>query len=394
MKITLSRQDMDDIVNGATILGCGGGGPLVLGHALVEQLRGLDQEVVLVASEEVADDACLAVSAVAGSPNAALTGGAFPYQVAVDSFNGLQQRLDITFTHVLPGEVGAGNTLIPMFAAAKNEIPVVDASGSPRAMPTFDLTTFNGKVPISPIMIADDHTLIYYEATERKPGARSNAAVADSTARAILSSGTFPDFAGVSMFTMSGADLKAHGCLGTMSRAQQLGARLRAAKEGGDDPVEAVADELGGHVLFVGDEITDAEASGGGFDHGTFTLRSGHVEVRLIAQNETIVGYRSDRSEPIAISPDFLCYLTTDGQPFSNATADIEKYAAGKKVALIGSPATNFGYRSSEVVERWMSVAQGLGYGGAFIPIEELNGWGSDDDIARASGHSSTGAVA
>src|SRR5690349_7637614 len=110
---TLSRQDLDDILAGACVLGCGGGGPLVLGHELVEDVVKLGATLGmprLRAPEHVADDAMTAVSAVAGSPTASVS-GAFPYQVATSAFQALDEQLvdqqKPRLACVLPGELGA-----------------------------------------------------------------------------------------------------------------------------------------------------------------------------------------------------------------------------------------------------------------------------------------------
>ena len=108
----------------------------------------------------------------------------------------------------------------------------------------------------------------------------------------------------------------------------------------------------------------------------------------LVAQNENILGWTSRHPEPIGLGPDFLCYLTEDGHPFSNADTDIAAQAEKdhKRIALIGAPASKFGYRSPEVVDAWMGCIGGLGYAGPFVPIEDLPSWPKDRGGASGGG--------
>ena len=56
----LSQQDLEDIVNGATIMGSGGGGPVEIGERTVTELVEWGQPVQLVSPDEVDDDALMA----------------------------------------------------------------------------------------------------------------------------------------------------------------------------------------------------------------------------------------------------------------------------------------------------------------------------------------------
>ncbi|MGC9962004.1 MAG: DUF917 domain-containing protein [Acidimicrobiales bacterium] len=370
----LDTQDLEDILNGACILACGGGGPYSLGQKLVAAIAALPV-VDFVDPSDVDGAAQMAVSAGVGSPDAAMLPGKPNIgDVAVTAYDALAEHLGVTFPYVLPGEVGAANSLVPVYVAAKKGLPVVDVSGAPRAMPLFDMTSFEGHVPVTPVMMTDGTTEVCFDA--ERNGAPSSQ-VADQTARAIVSGGSFGDIAGVAMFPMTGSQMQNFGMQHTLSRARDLGATLRRAKDGGHDPVEAVADFLGGRVLFMADTFVQREQSGGGFDIGFVDLKNTDGTVTLIAQNENIFGWTFAHAEPIGLGPDFLCYLTEDGHPFSNADPDIPARAEKehKRIALIGVPASNFGYRTPSVIEAWMGCIGALGYAGPFVPIEQLPSW-------------------
>ncbi|MCP6756220.1 DUF917 domain-containing protein, partial [Klebsiella pneumoniae] len=80
-----------------------------------------------------------------------------------------------------------------------------------------------------------------------------------------------------------------------------------------------------------------AESTAGGFDTGvtTITTSDKSKKVWIYNQNENIIAWDDKRDTPIGMAPDLLCYLTTDGIPFTNA--DLSR-AKGKQVALIGAP--------------------------------------------------------
>jgi hypothetical protein len=248
-----------------------------------------------------------------------------------------------------------------MIPAAKSGLPLVDASGSPRAIPMLTQCTF-ADLPTAPVMVADTETQISYNAP--------SAAVADSALRGIVGSGDFPDFAGVALWAMNGATMRSRALPGTLSRAQAVGAALRKAVSSGQDPVKAVCGALPkARVLFQGENLQFTESSGGGFDVGTVTLDSGSARLIIYNQNENLIAWICGSNRPLAMAPDLICYLTTEGQPFSNATPDIVTFAKGKEVAVIGVPAADLGFATPPIVAAFAPLLTQLGYPGPFVPL-------------------------
>lgn len=368
----LSTQDLNDLLNGACILGSGGGGPLTIGSQIIAYLEGLGAPVLLADPDsDVADDQTMAVSAVAGSPDAA-GDGSFPMEIAglaFDALNTLRSAQgDGDFAFVLPGEVGAGNSLIPMTVAAQRRIPVVDAAGARRAIPTLTVCTYAGhRLVIEPLVVGGT-------TADGKPQIVSftapSAAVAEGPLRGIISGAGYAGYAGVAFWAMAGVAMKDAAIKGTTSYAIGLGRALREGKAAGKDPVQLVADYLGGYVLFTGAMLGGQEQTQGGFDLGQVSLydEDSGATATVINQNENLIAW-SDRSpRPLAIAPDLICYLTTDGEPFSNADLAVAK---GKRVALIGAP-SGPELRSPPILDAFRTVLLGVGYGGQYLPIEEL----------------------
>lgn len=359
---TLSKQDLQDLLNGACILSSGGGGPYSIGEQIIAQLK---KPVQLISPSDVDDAATMAIAAAVGSPDAA---GAAPFPMdiaplAFDALNALHRSATgKDFDYVLPGEVGSGNTFIPMTVAAGKGIPIVDAAGARRSVPTLTTSTYNNpKAPISPIVVASPKSTVSFTAQD--------AARAEGPLRSIISAGGFGEFAGVAFWTMTGQVMKEVAVQGATTYALELGRLLRRelAKKGKKDPVKAVCDYLGGHVIITGDIANQTENTAGGFDSGAVTITTPDKSrtVWVYNQNENLIAWDSQRDTPIAMAPDLLCYLTTDGIPFTNA--DLAR-AQNKQVALIGAPA-DAALRQPAMIAAFLTVLQGLGYAGPYVPI-------------------------
>lgn len=364
--VTLHRRELLDIVNGSCVLGSGGGGPIGLGVAMAEYLAGRSPAVRLVAADQVPGDARMAISAAFGSPDAAA--GITPEklsEVAVRAYDGLATVAGSAFSHVVLGEIGAGNALIPMLVAQAKDLPLVDAAGAPRAMPLFAncvLADPAADTPISPIAFSNGSDVF----TATAP----NAELADPLLRGIVSEPSlFPELGGIAFWALDGTAMRAHMLTGALTRAWKLGATLRTAPAGGK--VEAVRKALGGRLLFVGDHISATEDTGAGFDMITVTLTAldGSTQLVVHGQNESLIAWRSDRTEPIAMAPDLICWLTEDGRPFSNASGDIATVGPTTKVAVIGVAAASLGYGSQYVVGSFEPLLRSMGYPGPRVTI-------------------------
>jgi hypothetical protein len=356
---TLSPTDLDDIVNGACLYGAGGGGPFTLGASLAKQIVSRGAPVVLAEPAEMtAADSCC-VSAGVGSPDAAA--GGFPLDAAAHAFDALGRVQGGAFTHVMPAELGAANSIVPMTVAALRGIPILDAAGSYRAVPEIEQSTFATRgAPIGTVVLANASQEVYF------PG--SDPPTADATMRAIISGGTFKEDAGVALWAMDGTTAQSVALPGTTSRALELGAALREALASGADPVAAVCAFLGGTVLIRGRIASSSEQTGGGFDVGVVEIESSSLSVRVINQNENLVAWTSTSSAPVALAPDLIVFMTADGQPFSNADLELAK---GKDVVVITAP-VDAAMRDPKMIAAFMPVLRAAGYGGPWEPVEKL----------------------
>jgi DUF917 family protein len=321
--------------------------------------------VYLVPAINVPDNVYTAVSAFVGSPDAAAN-QVLDFSVAATAFNALSKTVNTPFAYVLPGEVGAGNSLIPMAVAVDNNIPVIDAAGAPRAIPGFLMVSYAAAgIPASPMILADKNNQVTINCKN---------AIADPVTRGVISGNVFPEDAGIAFWTMNGKTLNVPGnaVRGTTSQAMAIGQALAYAIGTGQDPVQAVMQnmEKPNFVLCTGTIKNSSEATSGGFDFGTVVIAADDgSEVTIYNQNENLIAFSNKSYVPLAMGPDLICYLTTKGQVFSNA--DLDTLPPGAKVAVIGVPARVM--RTPFILNQFAIALAGIGYAGSYVPIEKLN---------------------
>ena len=366
----LDRQHLEDILVGATFLGSGGGGPRRIGQQIIDSLIEAGTLPKLVALEDLPADAWGAVSAFAGSP-ASVSGATFDWSPATEAFEKMRawaqahERPPASF--VIPAELGGGNSFIPLAVAATlgDPLALVDTAGARRAVPSLTDTTFAQDARrLSPMILASADKHMHMTVAIPNPTA------ADDVLRAVVGNVQgFNNVAGIAVWPLTAEELTKSSIGGATSYARGLGEAIRNAPAGGK--IEAALAYTQGVLLAEGTITKIDAATAGGFDHNTVEIDAGaRRAVRVFSQNENLIAYSSDRAAPLCMAPDLLCYLTPEGVPFSNADPELAK---GTRVALIGVPAPER-MREPYFIEQFLKHLQGLGYGGSFVPVENLRG--------------------
>lgn len=351
----LTAQDLDDLLNGAAVLGAGGGGPRSIGQQIIDRLVAAGTLPQLVDPADLPDDALGAVSAFAGAPDAVT--GDFDYTPALTAFTALSAKAAAPLAFVLPGEVGAGNTFIPMAVAAglTPALPVVDCAGARRAIPALGEDTYAAAgVPIAPMIIASPTQTLGLDVPD--------AITADAVLRGVIDG--LGDNAGIAMWTMTGATVRTAAVLGTTRYALALGRTIRQAPAGGK--VAAAVAFLGGTVLGHGPIKSHGETTSGGFDLGTTVVACDDGSVLTIYnQNENLIAWSSKSAAPLAMAPDLICFLTDDGVGFSNADPQA---APGTVVTVVAQPSVP-AMRAPFIVDQFRAQLAAIGYAGPYVPF-------------------------
>ena len=350
--LTLSSDDLESILQGACFLGSGGGGPLDLGRQFIDDIAKTGNPVRVVDVASVPADATGAIAAGVGSPTAAESG--FPSDAPGVAWKELERIVGHSLGYLVPAEIGAGNTFIPFLLSAQTGLPVIDGAGADRAVPALQLCTYAAAgVPLGTVVLGNSDLVLSF--------ATADPAVADSAMRALLGGGVFDEDAGSALWAMDGQQIGQGAIRGTTSRALQVGKLLKDPT----DPVQAVVSYLGGSVLVRGTITEIGEVTGGGFDTGHVTITASGSDgdsVTVVNVNENLIAYSGQSATVLATAPDLLCFMTIDGQAFSNAEA--QTYADSKaEVALILVPSSPQ-MRSDYLLDGFEAVLRSVGYYG------------------------------
>lgn len=377
--------DLNDIMVGAHLYASGGGCALENGQQLINQIIKLYPKdavkVPLISPKDIKSDEYVAVSAAMGAPQSFLELGfgkspVRAFQAHQSSMVRLLKDPTFKFSGIVPVETGVMAHSMCLLVAAILDIPIVDGDGGGRAFPLLQMATFarpieHHPIPVSPAIlcseedIAQQGTTISFEQNE--------ASTVDKLTRAIISCNVgFKNRASLSCFAMDGAALRVPGRLvwNTLTRAKTVGSALRQAIAQKSKPVDTVLSLTHGVKLFEGELHDVANATMGGFDTLTITLKRGKDAVVIVAKNENMLVWSNDRSAPLAMAPDIIAYMTPEGQVLGNSEiTELFKKGQRPMVSLLGIPADKE-IINDYFIQQFQSVFQQHGYYGAYVPLK------------------------
>lgn len=134
----IGLDDLADIATGAAILGTGGGGDPYIGRLMARAALRENGPVRLTPLAELPDDAVVLPVASMGAPTVMVEKlpAADELSNAVEALCGYLGRRP---THLACAEAGGVNSLIPVAAAARTGLPLIDADGMGRAFPELQM---------------------------------------------------------------------------------------------------------------------------------------------------------------------------------------------------------------------------------------------------------------
>lgn len=361
---TLGEAEMDHILNGAAFFSSGGGGPRRMAERMLADVRRRVDHVSLQTLASVEPEGVYAVTAYLGAPEAGAEEQT--YEAPTNAVRRLEGTLGKKLSGVVPVEIGAVSCSAPMTVAARLGIPVIDCDGAGRSVPEMTMLTYAVRCGhIAPVVMATEHakdvegqSVVLHLA---------DAAQAEEMARPIVSSATFGNLGGLALWAMTGAELRGAAVGGTVSWAQHLGAALERAREERRDPVPVILEFLQGTgaLLFRGRVTKVQQTTAGGFDCGLIEIMGeGGERVVIYNQNESLIAWRKDRSAPLIMSPDLMCYVTPRGRGMSNADL-----VTGEELALIGVEARP-DLKAPEIVRAFQELLGDIGYQGPYAPFD------------------------
>lgn len=325
MRRELGAEDAQNAIWGGSVLACGGGGWVKHGEVM-GQLATSVGKPVLVSLDEVPDDATVATVSAIGAP--AAEGWEMRPVDYVRALQVLQENVGSKIVGTLTAQNGSSTTLNGWIQSAMLGTWVLDVAGDLRAHPTgkqggLGLTTRPGYETVQVVTGGSRAKMGgALEVITKGPVPITDDVLRDVSVRAggFIASARNP---------VEAKWVKAHGAVGAISYALELGAKMRAASDArrgarttSDAVIDAVIQHTGGKVVAEGPvRIPTPLVTRGGWDHGSFEV--GEVTVRFL--NEHMAADR--KGDRIATYPDVISLLSLeDGRPISIADmrADME----------------------------------------------------------------------
>lgn len=331
----LEYGDIEDILLGATVLGCGGGGDPAEGRRSMKRAYDQGQTVTLAAPDELSGDALVGcpygVGGLTRGSEEELAGlprtDEHPVVLAVQA---LSQHLGRAFDALITGELGGASVADALYPAAVLGLPVVDADPVGRAVPELEQSMFYlAGLPLAPQAAVNeigDTALITKIGNDQR---------AEAFARALAVASRNQIW--VVDHALLWRQMREVVIQGAISRSQSVGTALREAGEAGADGAAAVALAGGGRVAFRGTVTKSEWQDVTGFTVGETTLAglgddSGAI-YRIWFKNENLVAWRDGVVD--FTCPDLICVLDGDsGEPVTNPNARV-----GQHLAVIALPA-------------------------------------------------------
>lgn len=325
----ISIDDVKDIAQGAAFLGTGGGGDPYIGRLIAQHAIKQYGMPAVIKIEDLDDDAVVFTTAMVGAPTVMMEKAISGKDIDL-SINRLAEIIGKRPTAIAPIEIGGINSMLPIAAAARLGLPIIDCDGMGRAFPEIQMVTYNVKgVSATPAVIVNEHLETVIVET-------SNAKRAEDIVRvAAIQMGLSVLF---SAYPMSGRQVKDFSVTGTLSIALNIGRTLNQSSN--SDPFDSVLNYLRStdyfnrcKVLFDG-KITDLRReTNKGFAMGYCDIESienNDAPLRVTFQNENLLAEQNGIT--LAIVPDLI--VIVDRETAQSITTESLKF--GQRVKVLG----------------------------------------------------------
>jgi uncharacterized protein len=362
-ELVLSEDDLHDFARGAAFLGTGGGGDPYIGRLMAQNAIREYGHPEIIDVYALDDDATVAFVAMLGAPTVlnekAMSGADIDLAVTR-----LSERLGRPIDALMPAEIGGVNSTVPIVAAARLGLPLLNADGMGRAFPEIQMVVMNFEgVRATPFVIVDEHlnSVIIETGTAKR---------AEDFVRSVaINMGLSCIVAG---YPMTGAEVKRATVHNTLTEALEIGRAIAAGRRAGD-AVGGLVRRLSestiyGHarVLFDGKIVDLRRETTAGFSIGHCKIEglnatSGAMDVQF--QNENLVALENGVLR--AVVPDLITIV--DRETAEPIPTEALRY--GQRVKVIAAAAPKL-LKTPQALEFIHPRCFGLDFD--FTPIEEL----------------------
>jgi hypothetical protein len=373
----LLKEDFENYIIGARILGCGGGGGPGGSMPFFEDAlkRGVKFQLVDI-SEVPKDKRLCTISGVGGGVLKEDRDRVAPYSQRVLRTEDAQiqrwKRIDKEISDYIGDEIysyissetGPGNGIMPMRMNAILGKPIVDGDCCGRAKPEIGLSlTHVAGIPMTPIVLLTpfDEVVIVKSVVDDYRGE-------DITRHVAVASG------GSVTAARCPATIKEYEkgiAKGQITRCIKIGAAIKKAREKGADPVEAFQKETNAYKIFEG-KVSSLELEGrGGFSWGNWHI-DGEGEFKgkkltIWVKNENLVSWLDGK--PYAMCPDLVCVVDAETCEGLGNSGQIGATYTGKRVAVLGIKALEQ-WRTPRGIE--IFGPKHFGFDIEYVPVEKV----------------------
>lgn len=365
----LRRTELTNIVYGSSFFGGGGGGASEEGLALIQVMyeENPDAVIKMIDITEMEEDPNVVSTMVAALGSPVATKGKTFQKESVNAVKGMMEEARFcgkTLKYVYSGEMGGGNTLLPLYAAWKCGVPIIDTDGNGRAVPELNtgLLPVHG-IPTSPVILASEAGDTMVARTEDP----MDCAACEKIARYMCQA--FDQGIGIAVWMMNKQQHLQASAIGQMTEAIEVGDILvntRAA-----DAVSKLREYFASKgtpfcPIVEAGTITDISiTSEGGFDTGVTTVRADKGGTcKVIFQNENLyVQALDDKAgeQTIVTVPSIISMLDLSDDKMAVPISNSETYV-GQRIALTETKANARWYDLPECYSCWDEVMVSAGY--------------------------------
>jgi DUF917 family protein len=330
LRKSLSLEEANFLVEGAQILGTGGGGDPILAKKRITEVysQGNCFQIQDIAKFKPNDMVCI-IGMVGGGvssqdkkfiENMSITSD----NVMVEAVKVLEQHLGTQFAGFISTEMGPGNIVVPLYVGSLLRRVVVDGDmcgGRSKPMISISTTTVTG-ISITPLAIASVYgdRMILREAISDKR--------AEDICRMVsrLCNGTI----GVARCPMTAIECQEGIVSGTISLAIQLGREISETVENNHDPLPIIEKILNARLILTGIVGDFTRTESGGFTAGTIVLKSKDHTLKIWYQNEYLLSWLDGKQ--YITCPDSL--LVVDRFTGKGLTPWIDDFIENREVAV------------------------------------------------------------
>ncbi|MFW9905291.1 MAG: DUF917 domain-containing protein [Candidatus Thorarchaeota archaeon] len=332
----LTFQEAQYLVEGAHILGTGGGGDPDLALKRVKEIysHGKCFQIQEITDFKPSDMICI-IGMVGGGVSSqdmkfVENIPIISNNVMIEAVNLLENHLGAHFTGFVSTEMGPGNIVVPLWVGSLLDRITVDGDmcgGRSKPMISISATNVVG-ISITPLAIAS----IYGDQIILKE------AISDQRAEDIcrmisrLAKGSI----GVARCPMTAADCQKGVESKTVSLAIKLGREISEAANKNIDPLPVIEHTSNAQLIFTGRVENFSRNETGGFTSGTIVLKSKSHSLKIWYQNEYLLSWLDEKQ--YITCPDSL--LVVDRHTGKGLTPWKDDFLENREVAVFMKPST------------------------------------------------------